>query len=340
MKILILGAHHVHELLGYRECADVMREALADLARGRIEQPLRTIVRPRDAAGFMALMPAYAAPGDGGEAGYGLKAICITPGNPALGKDTHQGGVLLFAAATGEPLAMVNASAITEIRTAATSAVATDLLARPGAAELAIIGTGVQARAHAHAVAADPATHRDPRRRARSRPRPRDGGRTGRPARPAGHRLRRGAQRGGGGRHHRDRYHVAAAGPATQWLSPGTHVNAVSACVPGDREIDTATMASAAIFADSRESVRERSRRLPAGPAPAGPALTGPGRPARSCRSGPRSAKCSPAPRPAAPMTTEITLFESLGLAAEDLAAATYVYEQARHRGTGTPADF
>ncbi|MGH7735174.1 MAG: ornithine cyclodeaminase family protein, partial [Gemmatimonadales bacterium] len=149
MKIIVLAGHHVRELLPYRECADVMREALAELARGQIQQPLRTVVRPRDAAGFMGLMPAYS-PG----AGYGLKAICITPGNPAIGKDAHQGGVLLFDVRTGEPLALVNASAVTEIRTAATSAVATGLLARPGAAELAIIGTGVQGQAHAHAIAA------------------------------------------------------------------------------------------------------------------------------------------------------------------------------------------
>ncbi|MFI5083687.1 MAG: ornithine cyclodeaminase family protein, partial [Streptosporangiales bacterium] len=149
MKILVLAGHHVRELLPYRECADVMRAALAELARGQIQQPLRTIVRPRDAAGFMGLMPAYSP-----DAGYGLKAICITPGNPAIGKDAHQGGVLLFDVHTGEPLALVNASAVTEIRTAATSAVATDLLASPGAAELAIIGTGVQAQAHAHAIAA------------------------------------------------------------------------------------------------------------------------------------------------------------------------------------------
>ena len=149
MKITVLGAADVHELLGYRECADLMRHAVAELARGQIQQPLRTIVRPRDAAGFMALMPAYSSP-----AGYGLKALCITPGNPAVGKDAHQGAVLLFAAGTGEPLALVNASAVTEIRTAAVSAVATSLLARPDASQLAIIGTGVQARAHARALAA------------------------------------------------------------------------------------------------------------------------------------------------------------------------------------------
>ena len=149
MKILVLASKHVRELLTYRECADVMREALAGLARGQIQQPLRTVVRPREAAGFMGLMPSYSP-----EAGYGLKALVITPGNPAIGKDAHQGGVLLSDVHTGEPLALINASAITEVRTAAVSAVATDLLARPEAAELAVIGTGVQGRAHAHAIAA------------------------------------------------------------------------------------------------------------------------------------------------------------------------------------------
>src|SRR5579864_8115261 len=149
MKMLVLASKHVRELLTYTECADVMREALAELARGQIQQPLRTVVRPREATGFMGLMPAYSP-----EAGYALKALVITPGNPAVGKDAHQGGVLLFAADTGEPLALVNASAVTEIRTAAVSAVATGLLARPGAAELAIVGTGVQGQAHAHALAA------------------------------------------------------------------------------------------------------------------------------------------------------------------------------------------
>src|SRR5260370_14721996 len=93
VKILVLAGHHVHELLPYRECADVMRQALAELARGQIQQPLRTIVRPRDAAGFMGLMPAHSP-----RTGYGLNAICLTPGNPAIGKDAQQGGVLLFGA--------------------------------------------------------------------------------------------------------------------------------------------------------------------------------------------------------------------------------------------------
>ena len=324
MKILVLAGHHVHELLPYAECADVMREALAELARGQIQQPLRTIVRPRDAAGFMGLMPAYS-PG----AGYGLKAICITPGNPAIGKDAHQGGVLLFDVHTGEPLALVNASAVTEIRTAATSAVATDLLASPGAAELAIVGTGVQARAHAHAIAATrplTAIRLAGRHLARTREVAAElAGQLGLPV--IAHDDVAAAVDGAG------IVVTATTSPRPvlrrEWLSPGAHVNAVGSCVPADREIDTATMAEAAIVADSRESVRnvagdyllaEREGVVNPVRAELGELLTGtaPGR-----------------------ADDEITLFESLGLAAEDLAAASYLYEKASRRlGAGTAADF
>jgi ornithine cyclodeaminase/alanine dehydrogenase-like protein (mu-crystallin family) len=323
VKILVLADHHVHELLPYAECADVMREALAGLARGEIQQPLRTIVRPRDAAGFMGLMPAYSA-----QAGYGLKALCITPGNPAAGKDAHQGGVLLYAADTGEPLALVNASAVTQIRTAAVSAVATDLLARPGAAELAVIGTGVQGRAHAHALAAT---------------RPLAG------IRIAGRDLARARQAAAELTARLDlpvracdtaREAVAGADivvTATsshqpvlrrEWLSPGTHLNAVGACVPRDRELDTATMAEAAVFADSRESVHSEAgdfllaqQEGAANPVRAelGELLTG--------------------TAPGRLHDDELTVFESLGLAAEDLAAAAHVYAKARNLAIGTQTD-
>ena len=324
MKILVLAGHHVRELLPYRECADVMREALAELARGQIQQPLRTVVRPRDAAGFMGLMPAYSP-----DAGYGLKAICITPGNPAIGKDAHQGGVLLFDVRTGEPLALVNASAVTEIRTAATSAVATGLLARPVAAELAIIGTGVQGRAHAHAIAATRSLtgiRLAGRDLARTRKVAAElAGQLGLPV--AAHDAVAEAVAGAG------IVVTATTSPRPvlrrEWLSPGTHVNAVGACVPADREIDTATMAEAAVFADSRESVRkeagdfllaERDGAVNPVRAELGELLTG--------------------TAPGRAHDDEITVFESLGLAAEDLAAASYLYQKASRLGTGTAADF
>jgi ornithine cyclodeaminase/alanine dehydrogenase-like protein (mu-crystallin family) len=323
VKILVLAARDVHELLGYRECADVMRQALTDLARGQIQQPLRTVVRPRDAAGFMGLMPAYS-PG-----GYGLKAICVTPGNPAIGKDAHQGGVLLFAPDTGEPLALVNASAVTEIRTAAVSAVATGLLARPGAAELAIVGTGVQGQAHAHALAATRPLNR-------IRLTGRDQARAGEVAAELTVRLSVPVTAVGSvpeAVEGADIVVTATSSPQPvlrrEWLAAGTHVNAVGACLPHAREIDTATMAEAALFADSRESVRnEAGDYLLA-------AQEGADNPVRAelgeLLTGAASGRAD---------EDEITLFESLGLAAEDLAAASYLYQEATRLGAGTAAEF
>src|SRR6185312_14953501 len=127
-----------------------MSGALAALARGEVFQPLRTIVRPPNARGLLGLMPAYR---HGERGAFGLKAICVFPGNPSMGKDAHQGTVMLFSQETGEPLALMNASQITAIRTAAVSAVATRLLARADASELGVIGAGVQARTHLVALA-------------------------------------------------------------------------------------------------------------------------------------------------------------------------------------------
>src|SRR5438132_14332631 len=149
MKALILNHDEVVRLLPMTECIEAMEEALAALARGEVHQPLRMVTKPASARGVMALMPAFQ---DGTEPMFGLKAICVFPGNAAIGKDAHQGGVLLFSGITGELLALINASAITAIRTAAVSALATRLLAREDASDLAIIGAGVQARPHLAAM--------------------------------------------------------------------------------------------------------------------------------------------------------------------------------------------
>src|SRR5262249_40124067 len=150
MKTLVVSYAEAKQLLPMRECIDVMSDALSMLARGEAEMPLRTIFRPQGVRGVMAMMPSFRR---GDVPLFGLKAICVFPDNTAVGKDAHQGGVLLFGGETGELLALVNASAITEIRTAAVSAVATRVLAREDASELAIIGAGVQARSHLEAIA-------------------------------------------------------------------------------------------------------------------------------------------------------------------------------------------
>lgn len=328
MKILILNHVEVEQLLPMPACIDVMAEALRSLAKGQVHQPLRMVVRPPDAAGLMGLMPAYMS---GERAAYGLKAVCVFPSNTARGKDAHQGSVMLFSAETGELLALMNASAITAIRTAAVSGVATRLLAREDAAELAIIGSGVQARSHLAAMACVRPIRR---------------------VRVAGRKLE-----------HTQKFAAEMASRFTfpiepvesveaavrgadmivtattavepilrrEWLAPGTHLNVVGSSIPTTREVDTATMAAASLFVDRRESTLNEAgdylfamREGAIGPehirAEIGEVLTA----TKPGRTGP----------------DEITLFKSLGLAVEDLAAAEYVYRQAQARQVGTWVEF
>src|SRR5258708_20102902 len=133
MKILILNEHEVTEMSTMPECISVMDEALADLARGTVTNGLGNVMRAEGATGFLGLMPSYR--GD-----YGLKEVCVFPGNPARGLDTHLGAVLLHSGDTGQLMAVMNASAITAIRTAAVSAVAAQPPAPTGAKMLAHLG--------------------------------------------------------------------------------------------------------------------------------------------------------------------------------------------------------
>jgi ornithine cyclodeaminase len=146
MSVLVLSDADVRALLTMAECIEAMEATLAGLARGELYQPLRPGFFPPGADGLIGLMPAYRS---AEPAYYSLKEIVVTPGNPAArGIDAHQGGVLLHDGVTGELVALLNASPITEIRTAAVSAVATRALARKDAAVVAVLGTGVQSRSH------------------------------------------------------------------------------------------------------------------------------------------------------------------------------------------------
>ena len=335
MQLLVLSGSAVRAVLGYAQCADAMRAVLAARARGEVFQPLRSVLKPDGATGLMALMPSYQ-PG----AGYGLKAICIVPGNPAAGLDSHQGIVLLSSQDTGQPLAVLNASAVTEIRTAAVSAVSTGLLARPDADVLAIVGTGVQARSHLMAIAATRTLAEV--RIAGSAP--------GRAAKFAADiapaalaevgasaipvtacESARAAVDGAA-------IVVTATSSATPvlqagWLSAGTHINAVGACLPHTRELDTETVARAALFADSRESVLAESGDylLAAADGAIGPS---------HIRAEIGDLLTGLAPGQGRRHESEITIFESLGLAVEDLAAAMVAYQAAHRAGTGVWVDF
>ncbi len=146
-KLLVLSEDQVRALLSYDELIPTLRQAFIAFSAGRVQQPLRMVMRVAAQTGWFALMPAVY----GGV--MGAKLVTFYPGNATLGKHTHHAMIQLFRAETGEPLALMDGRLITEMRTAATSAVAVDLLAAPQARVLAILGSGVQARSHLRALA-------------------------------------------------------------------------------------------------------------------------------------------------------------------------------------------
>src|SRR5206468_7399783 len=127
-----------------------MREALTTLARGDAVLPLRSMVKLPDGSGILGLMPGYL----GAPRAFGLKVVTVMPGNHGTGYESHQGVVMLFGIEHGEPLAVIDATSITAIRTAAVSGAATRALARESAGDLAILGSGVQAASHLDAMRA------------------------------------------------------------------------------------------------------------------------------------------------------------------------------------------
>jgi ornithine cyclodeaminase len=304
VSLLVLSDADVRRVLTMEACIEAMDEVLRSLARGELLQPLRPVFRAPDANTLLGLMPAYR----GGERpAWSLKEIVIAPGNPARGLDAHQGGVLLHDGETGEVIALLNASPVTEIRTAAVSAVATRALARPDASAVAILGGGVQARSHAEAMQA---------------------------VLPAAE-IRTWARADGGTPEAvlRDADVVCTCTSAREpilergWLAEGAHVNAVGSSVPTARELDDATVADATLFVDRRESaVNEAGDLLLAGlgeeriAAELGEVLVG-GHPGRTS-------------------DEELTVFKSLGLGVEDLATAELVVRLARERGVGTEVEF
>lgn len=320
-KTMILGHHDVQTLLTYPDCIAAMEEALAATARGgEVHNPLRSIVRPENAQGFLGLMPAYRG---GAKPAFALKEICLFPGNPARGLDTHLGAVLLHSAETGELLGVFNASAITAIRTASVSAVATKLLARDDAHTLAIIGAGVQAQSHLRAI---PLVRNITEVRVCSRTRSKAEALGDVHIIDSVEECVRGA----------DIIVTATSSREPvlkrEWIAPGAHINAVGSSIAAARELDSAAVAAASFFVDRCESTLNESGDYLmalrdgaiAGPehirAELGELLTGKAK-GRTSRD-------------------EITLFKSLGIAIEDLASAQLLYDKAQAAGAGTWIDF
>ncbi len=302
--MLILSEEEVERLLDPAELRSAMERALIALSAGQATQPLRTILRVAEYDGWFGLMPAVY--GDV----MGSKLVTVFPQNRTRGLHTHHAVIQLFRTATGEPLAVMGGRVITAMRTAAVSALATRELSGTRAQVLAILGSGVQARAHFHALSS---IRRFDETRVWSR--------------TARHAQQFAAEIGARATTAEDAVRGAdvivtvtsSSEPILRgsWLKAGAHVNAVGAVGPQPREIDKDAMINASIIVESREAaLRESGEIIESGAtiyAELGEILAG----------------VMPKPQ------TRTTIYKSLGVAIEDVAAAQLVYEKAMEIAAG-----
>ena len=318
--MLVLTAADVTRCAGMAECISAIRAELTDEAKGAHKRFPRHQLWGGEGQALMGLMPVAQV---AGEPAWALKAVTVAKANRARGLDTHQGVMLLFDGLTGLPQAVIDASAITALRTAATSAVATLALARPDVSRVAILGAGTQARAHFEAlrlVLPDAEFALWSRSGAASLAEE-----MGASACADIATALRGA----------DVICTATAAdkplidPA--WLMPGAHINAVGASRPEARELGSDLIAQAELFTDSRLQAATECGEylLPLAEkriatdhilAELGEVLAGlhPGRSGREA----------------------LTVFKSLGTATQDLAAAKLVLRKARSLGEGRSIDW
>src|SRR5215203_3217193 len=286
----------VSGLLRMEEVIPTMEHALAGFSSGKVVQPTRVMVPVTEHQGFLGLMPAYTG------SALGTKLVAFYPRNTDV--PTHHATILLFKPETGEPLVTMDGRLITEMRTAAVSAVATERLAKSDASVLAIIGSGVQARSHLEALR----LVRDFREVRVWSPR-----RAAAFAEEHGVRAAASAEEAVRGA---DVVVTATTSPTPvlsgEWLSPGAHINALGAPRPDWRELDDEVLRHARIYVDSREAAMTESGDVIA----AGEIFAEVGEIVSGAKPGRRSAE-------------EVTLFKSLGLAVEDVATAELIYHKA-----------
>ena len=293
---LFLNEEQVRRHLRMEQLIPAMEKALIDFSAGRVTQPVRSVIPVNPPGGFFGLMPALAE-------GLGVKIVTFYPPNAQRGIPTHMATIFLADPETGAPLAIMDGRLITEMRTAAVSAVATKLLAPQDARVLAILGSGVQARSHNDAL-------RLVRRFQEIRIWSRNSNHAKKFAEEIGGRTMSAEDAV------RDADVVVVATSSTipvlqgLWLKPGSHVNAVGACRPDWRELDDDAMANI-VFVDSKEAATKESGDVILSGAKIyaelGEALAG----------------------KVDARGDETTIFKSLGMAVEDIAAAMLVYRSA-----------
>ena len=323
--MLVLNRHEIESLLDLGCLVEALGPAMVELSAGRVSMPPRVVVQVRERGGLLAVMPVFL----GSTQTLSTKLVSVFPENAALGLPSHQAVILVFDAHTGSPRAILDGTAITALRTAAGSALATKLLARPEACILAIVGTGVQAQAHANVI---PRVRPIKEVRVVGRNRARALAMAEEIARGLGiptkvFEARKEAFAGA------DvicaTTHSAEPVLKGAWLEPGVHVNSVG-LNPNGRELDGEAVRRALVVVETRGAALA--------PAPSGSndlswairdgliredhihAEIG------ELISGARSGRTSP---------DQITLYKSVGVAVQDAVAAHLALEAAERRGVG-----
>ncbi|HEY4337536.1 MAG TPA: ornithine cyclodeaminase family protein [Puia sp.] len=307
-------------LLPMSEAIPLMETMFRDLAAGRILQPLRSLMWLPDKKGLLGMMPAYTgtpdanAPETNAPASFlAIKLITIFPTNAAANHPSHQGIIVLFNGDNGAPLMLFDAEEITAIRTAAASAVATNRLATKEASTLAILGTGEQAARHIESISLV-RTIKEIRLWGRNK-----------------HKAEQLAESKGikititdtPQQAVKDADIICTLTAATQpilkgeWIKPGAHLNVVGSCTPNAREVDTEAVVKSKIFTDKYESLFNE----------AGDFLI-PKKEGRITEAAVQGeiGEVLTAAKPSRQHPTDITLFKSLGIAAEDLYSAHHIY--------------
>jgi ornithine cyclodeaminase/alanine dehydrogenase-like protein (mu-crystallin family) len=292
---LFLNEDQVRQHLQIADLIPAMEKALIDFSAGKVRQPVRSVIKVDPPGGFLGLMPALTPDG------LGLKAVTFYPSNAERGIPTHMATIFLVDPETGTPLAIMDGRLITEMRTAAVSAAATKLLAPPDARILAILGSGVQARSHVEALRL---VRQFENIRVWS---------------PTKEHAKQFADEIGGTAVSAEEAVRGADVVVTvtssktpvlrgSWLKPGCHVNGIGACRPDWRELDDDAMRRSVIFVDSREGALKESGDVILSDAKIYAEL------------GETLAGKVPS------LANETTIFKSLGMAVEDIAAAMLVY--------------
>jgi ornithine cyclodeaminase/alanine dehydrogenase-like protein (mu-crystallin family) len=327
VEIRVLRGADVRSLLPMAECVDLMHRTMSAVSQGRVVLPLRSVMVMPGELGMLGNMPGYLAEPEC----FGVKLVSLIPRNKPPQYSSHLGLVLLFEIEHGQPVALLDAAEITAIRTAATSGLATRLLAKPDASDLAILGAGEQARSHLDAMLTV-------RKLRRIRVWARDGGKAKAFAQTEGARHGVTIEVADTPRDAVAKADIIctvtkAREPILlgEWLEPGVHMNIVGSSIASTAEIDTPAVVKSRFFVDYRASTinegGEYLRALRAGAITPDHILGEIGDVANGSKIGRES------PR-------DVTLYKSLGIAPQDLAAAHHVLQKARAAGVGQIIDF